>query len=309
MMIHRSTVGLAVHAPAKLNLFFEVLGKRRDGYHEIETLMVPIGLFDTLSFEEDSPGQIRFECRSVCRGCRRPREIATLAATPDSLPLGEENLVVRAVNVFRRKAEVRRGARVRLVKRIPIAAGLGGGSSDAAAALVAANEVWEVGWSRRQLSEVAAELGSDVPFFLGEGPAVCRGRGERIEPIAAVTSMAFVVVRPPEGLSTAAVYEKCRPAKTPRPIGPMLDAFGRGDRVEVGRLLFNRLQPVARELSVWIRQLEDALGQEDCLGHLMSGSGTSCFALCRHMRHARRVARRVQATGLGTAFAVRSSRH
>jgi 4-diphosphocytidyl-2-C-methyl-D-erythritol kinase len=309
MMIHRSTVGLAVHAPAKLNLFFEVLGKRRDGYHEIETLMVPIGLFDTLSFEEDSPGQIRFECRSVCRECRRPREVAASTAALGALPVGEENLVVRAVNLFRRRAEVRGGARVRLVKRIPIAAGLGGGSSDAAAALVAANEVWRVGWSRGQLSQLAAELGSDVPFFLGEGPAVCRGRGERIEPIARVGTMAFVVVRPPEGLSTAVVYGNCRPASTPRPIEPMVDALGRGDCAEVGRLLFNRLQPAARELSLWIRKLEDALSQEDCLGHLMSGSGTCCFALCRHMRHARRVARRVQATGLGTAFAVRSSRY
>jgi 4-diphosphocytidyl-2-C-methyl-D-erythritol kinase len=306
MIVHRSTVGLIVHAPAKLNLFFEVIGKRRDGYHEIETLMIPIGLFDTLGFEEDSPGQIRFECRSACRKWRCPRSAACPAAARDSLPPGEENLVVRAVDALRRKADVRRGARVRLVKRIPIAAGLGGGSSDAAAALVAANEVWQVGWSRSQLSQVAAELGSDVPFFLGEGPAVCRGRGERIERVGGGDAMPFVVVRPPEGLSTAVVYENCRPASVPRRIEPALDALARGDRAEVGRLLFNRLQPAATKLSVWVQALEDVLGQTDCLGHLMSGSGSCCFALCRHMRHARRVARRVQATGLGTAYAVRS---
>lgn len=307
MIIHRRTVGVVVHAPAKINLFFEVLGKRRDGFHEIETLMTPIGLFDTLSFEEDSPGQIRFECRSVGRECPLPSG-ADAAAAPGSLPAGEGNLVVRAITLFRRLAGVRRGARVRLVKRIPIAAGLGGGSSDAAAALVAANDVWRVGWSRPQLSHVAAELGSDVPFFLAGGPAVCRGRGERIEPIVPACAMALAVVRPPEGLSTARVYGNCQPADVPRSIEPMLAAVRRGDWTGVGRLLFNRLEPAASELSAWIGKLEDALSQEDCVGNLMSGSGTCCFALCRHMRHARRVARRVQGTGLGTAFAVRSGR-
>jgi len=308
MFVHRSTVGWGVQSPAKLNLFFEVLGKRRDGYHEIETLMVPVGLFDTLSFEEDSPGQIRFDCRCSCREGRLANDAAACTQMVEALPAGDENLVVRAVQLFRHRAGVRRGARLRLVKRIPIAAGLGGGSSDAAAALVAANEAWQVGWSRSELSTLAAELGSDVPFFLGHGPAVCRGRGERTEPVAAVGSMALAIVRPPEGLSTAVVYQNCRPASTPRQIEPMLHALGRGDWAGVGRLLFNRLQPAASELSGWIRKLEDVFRREDCLGHLMSGSGTCFFAICRHMRHARRVARRLRAKGIGTAYAVSATR-
>ncbi|MBN1394482.1 MAG: 4-(cytidine 5'-diphospho)-2-C-methyl-D-erythritol kinase [Pirellulales bacterium] len=308
MLIHRSSVGWIIQAPAKLNLFFEVLGRRGDGYHEIETLMVPIGLYDTLLFEEDSSGQILFECRGNSRESRSQDNIAALGQSPAVLPANRENLVVRAVDLFRRRAGVRRGARVRLIKRIPIAGGLGGGSSDAAAALVAANEGWQLGWPRSELRSLAAELGSDVPFFLADGPAVCRGRGERIVPATIAGNAAFVVVYPPEGLSTAAVYKHCRPASNPRPIEPILESAGRGDWSLVGRLLFNRLQPAARELSVWIRRLEETVSRQDCWGHGMSGSGTCYFALCRHMRHARRVARRLQATGIGKAYAVRASR-
>ena len=308
MLIHRSTVGLVIQAPAKLNLYFEVLGKRRDGFHEIETLMMPISLYDTLSIQEDSSGQIAFECRHLCREKGPQNGHNPSEQEPTILPSGKENLVVRAVELFRRKAGVRQGARLRLTKRIPIAAGLGGGSSDAAAALIAANALWQIGWSHSKLSPLAAELGSDVPFFFHNGPAVCRGRGERIEPISAPGTMAFVVVRPPEGLSTAAVYAQCRPANEPKRIDPILKTLQQGDWPATGRLLFNRLQPVASELSAWIHRLEDIFNNEDCLGHLMSGSGTCYFALCRHMRHARRVARRLQATGIGTAYAVRASR-
>ncbi len=308
MLVHRSTVGVVVQAPAKLNLFFEVLGKRRDGYHEIETLMVPIGLFDTLSFEDDSSGQIVLECRGACRRSAALDNVASPKASPDTLPVDDRNLVVRAVDLLRRQAAVRRGARLRLAKRIPIAAGLGGGSSDAAAALVAANEGWRLGRPRSELIKLAAELGSDVPFFFSDGPAVCRGRGERVKPIAGVGSMTFVVVQPPEGLATADVYQRCVAASKPRHVDPILQALRRRDSAKVGRLLFNRLQPAARSLSVWVRKLEDALSREDCLGYLMSGSGTCYFALCRHMRHARRMARRLQAAGIGTAYAVRDSR-
>ncbi|NLE37037.1 MAG: 4-(cytidine 5'-diphospho)-2-C-methyl-D-erythritol kinase, partial [Pirellulaceae bacterium] len=287
MLIRRLAAGVIVDAPAKLNLFFEVLGRRDDGYHEIETLMVPIDLFDSLRFEENSSGQITFECWDR-RATVGPNASGTGV---ESLPVDDRNLAVRAVDLIRRREGVRHGATLRLVKRIPIAAGLGGGSSDAAAALVAANKVWRLGLRRQELEELAAELGSDVPFFLHGGPAVCRGRGERIEPVtAAAGAMAFVVVCPPDGLSTAAVYRDCCIAESPRRIDPVLRIVEEGDWTNLGRLLFNRLQPTARVLNTWISKLEDALGQEDCLGHLMSGSGTCYFGLCRHMRHARRMA-------------------
>jgi len=307
MQFLRSAVGSIVQAPAKLNLFFEVLAKRDDGYHEIETLMTPIDLYDTLYFREERSGQIKLQCERLlesgrCDGLRPVR------AGVGELPLGSDNLVVRAVELLRRRAGVGFGATLRLVKRIPMAAGLGGGSSDAAAALAAANEGWRLGWSLNELADVAAELGSDVPFFLVGGPAVCRGRGQRVEPFEAAGVLNFVVVRPPGGLSTTTVYEACRPARTPEALGPLQDALWEGNIKRIGRLLFNRLQPAAEELSPWIRRLERVFAREECLGHGMSGSGTSYFGLCRHAKHARHVARRLQANGAGSVFAVRGCR-
>lgn len=302
MQIHRSAVGLVVQAPAKLNLFFEVLGKRDDGYHEIETLMVPISLYDTLCFREDSSGRVELEC------WRAPDNWGPSGYSLGDVPEGKDNLVVRAVQLLRDRASVRSGASVRLVKRIPAAAGLGGGSSDAAAALQVANRGWNLGWSRPALAELAAELGSDVPFFLADGPAVCRGRGERVEPVAGLGALHFVVVRPPAGLATAAVYRGCQPAADPRSCHLLLDALAGGNLAAAGRLLVNRLQPAAERLSPWIRRLADRMARLDVLGHQMSGSGTCYFGLCRHARHARRVARRLQANGVGIVFTVRGSR-
>jgi 4-diphosphocytidyl-2-C-methyl-D-erythritol kinase len=302
MLVHRSTVELVIEAPAKLNLFFEVLARRTDGYHEIETLMCPIDLYDTLRFQDDPGGQVKLTCRPVF-GAAGPASRGL-----HDLPDGSDNLVVRAVELIRRCAGVRRGARLTLVKRIPTAAGLGGGSSDAAAALVAANAVWKLGRSRGELAAWAAELGSDVPFFLADSAAICRGRGERVEPVKGLGALCFVVVYPPEGLSTAAVYGACRPAAEARPVRPLLDALQQGDWRQAGRQLWNRLQPAAETLSSWVGRLRREFSQLDCLGHGMSGSGTSYFGFYRHARHARRSARRLQAKGLGTVFAVRSCR-
>ena len=302
MHIHRSAVDLAIQAPAKLNLFFEVLAKRGDGYHEIETLMWPVDLYDTLHFQEDPNGQLELRCRRVF-GASGPRGRG-LHDVPD----GPENLVLQAVELVRRRAGVRRGANLLLVKRIPAAAGLGGGSSDAAAALVAANEGWRLGRSRDELAHWAAELGSDVPFFLADGPAVCRGRGERITPVTGLGMLSFVVVRPPEGLATAEVYRACRPAAEPQTVGPLIRALQRGDWKQAGRRLLNRLQPAAERLSPSVERLQQEFSRLDVLGHGMSGSGTSYFGLCRHARHARRCAQRLEANGVGAVFVVRSCR-
>jgi 4-diphosphocytidyl-2-C-methyl-D-erythritol kinase len=293
---------LVIQTPAKLNLFFEVLAKRSDGYHEIETLMCPIDLYDSLYFQDDPEGQLELRCRRVF-GASGPGGRG-LCEVPD----GPDNLVMRALELVRRRTDVRRGAKLRLVKRIPAAAGLGGGSSDAAAALVAANEGWQLGRSREELAQWAVELGSDVSFFLIGGPAVCRGRGECVRPVSGLGALYFVVVRPPAGLSTAAVYDVCRPAAEPQTAEPLIEALRRGDVRKAGQRLANRLQPAAASLSPWVRRLEREFAQLDFLGYGMSGSGTSYFGLCRHARHARRNARRLEACGVGSAFAVQSCR-
>jgi 4-diphosphocytidyl-2-C-methyl-D-erythritol kinase len=302
MYIQKSSSGVVVQAPAKLNLFFEVLGKREDGYHEVETLVTPVDLYDTLYFAERGDGQVRLSC------CRASGRGGTGGDCLADLPEGSENLVVRAVELLRRRSGERRGASLRLVKRIPTAAGLGGGSSDAAAALAAANAGWGLGWSGEELAQLGAELGSDVPLFFAQGPALCRGRGERVAPVAALGAWHFVLVRPPEGLSTAAVYRACTPAQESRDPSPLLEALSRGALAEAGRAMFNRLEPAAETLCPWIRRLRAEFEDSDCAGHQMSGSGTCYFGLCRHARHARRIARRLQAKRLGMALAVRGCR-
>jgi 4-diphosphocytidyl-2-C-methyl-D-erythritol kinase len=302
MHLYRSGSGWVVQAPAKLNLFFEVLGKRADGYHEIESLVYPIDLYDTLYFKEDSSGQIRLGCEKGS-GSWGPLDSGLRAVPEDA-----RNLAVRALQLLQRRASVVSGAEVRLVKRIPSAAGLGGGSSDAAAALMAANRGWHLHWPRAQLVELGAEVGSDVPLFFTPGPAICRGRGERVIPVPEWGLLHFVVVRPPAGLSTAAVYAACRAADQPCGLPPLLDALEKGDLAAAGRLMFNRLEAAAASLSPWIARLRQALAENDVLGGQMSGSGTCYFGLCRHARHARRVARRLQANGVGIAYAVRGSR-
>lgn len=295
MHVRSTDAGLEVLAPAKLNLFLEVLDKRSDGFHEIETLMYPIALFDTLAFQDEPSGQIRLTCEQ--------------AGGPgvDPLPEGGDNLVVRAVDLLRGKTGLARGARIRLVKRIPLAAGLAGGSSDAAAALLAANRVWQLGLGRQELAQVAAELGSDIPFFLYGGPAVCRGRGEIIEPVSGLGCLHFVVARPPAGLSTADVYRGCRPSSEPRHVAGMVDSLRKGLLAAAAARLHNALQAAAERLSPWICRLSAEFGRLDFVGHRMSGSGTSYFGLCRHARHARRLAAVLRARGVGRVYAVQGT--
>jgi 4-diphosphocytidyl-2-C-methyl-D-erythritol kinase len=291
-----------VRAPAKLNLFFEVLARRNDGFHEIETLMVPIGLYDTLTARDDPAGHLHLDCAWDIPATQASSG-ASLEETLGALPAPEDNLAHRAVRLLRERANVDRGISLSLVKRIPSAAGLGGGSSDAAAALLAANEIWQLGWSRAQLAEFAAELGSDVPFFVVGGAAICRGRGERIEPLSGIFPLHFVVVRPPVGLATAAVYKHCQVAERPRRLAPLVEALRGGDARNLNQLIHNRLQDAAETLCPWIVTLQREMGSQDLLADQMSGSGTSYFGICRHAGHARRVARRLQSRGLGRVYA------
>jgi 4-diphosphocytidyl-2-C-methyl-D-erythritol kinase len=318
MILNKSDSVVEVLAPAKLNLFLEVLARREDGYHEIETLMVPVTIFDTFRFSVTSGNQLRLTCRwshgQQSRSDSRLKHSKPLATKPDDdnhtslgdLPNGVNNIVLRAVELLRQRAQVDTGAKMHLIKRIPSAAGLGGASSDAAAALVAANVAWKLDWPLARLEKLSAELGSDIPFFFRGGAAVCRGRGERIEPIKRFPRLHAVVVKPPVGLSTPRVYEACRVPSQPRDSGELLDAARSGHKARLAGAAFNRLQEPARKLSPWIDKLASDFNRFDCLGHQMSGSGSSYFGICRSARHARRVASRLSAVGYASVFSASS---
>lgn len=313
MLVQQRGTAYSVHAPAKLNLFFEVRQRRRDGFHEIETLMIPVSLYDTLyfrsapralSFDEsttfgESHSAIRFSCRDLTDGFA--------AADPHrEIPTDASNLVVRAIELLRERSGVETSAEVELVKRIPAAAGLGGGSSDAAAALLAANAAWSLGWSRSRLGQLAAELGSDVPFFLGRGAAVCRGRGEIVEPVAGLGDWHAVVVTPPVGLSTPEVYAQVEIPSQPRSVDTYIEKL-RGAASRVAPQPYNTLESAALKLTPWIDRLRSEVQRTGCRSQAMSGSGSSYFGIYPHARAARRAARQLQGRGLGGVFVVRSA--
>jgi 4-diphosphocytidyl-2-C-methyl-D-erythritol kinase len=264
---------VTVWAPAKVNLFLEVVGKRADGYHELRTLMVAVSLYDRLTFTLAPSGPIRLSCPGV------------------DLSAGPENLIVRAAEHLRRHAGIDAGADVDLTKRIPLAAGLAGGSTDAAATLVGLNRLWGLGLGRSDLSAMAADLGSDVPFFLNPPSAWCTGRGEIVERWPLGARLHLVLVAPPFGLSTAAVYRNVAVPIEPLSGDEMKAAAKAGDVEAIGRSLHNRLQEPAErlqpELADWLARLK-SLGPAGCL---MSGSGSTLFALCRDHREAGRIAR------------------
>jgi 4-diphosphocytidyl-2-C-methyl-D-erythritol kinase len=303
MFVCATATHVLVNAPAKLNLFLEVLARRADGFHEIETLMGAVTIFDTLEFAPRSEGELRLSCRWAGGMTARARRVrsATAAVPKDTagdLPQGEQNLVYQAVARLRDRCAFAGGADIRLIKRIPSAAGLGGASSDAAAALVAANLAWKLGWSREQLADLASELGSDIPFFLTGGFAVCRGRGERIECVSGYR-LHVVVVRPPVGLATADVYRRWRPGAPRADVRRLEASLASGDWRSAQRQLTNRLEEPAASLTPWIGKLAATLKSLGCVAGQMSGSGSSCFGICRSARHARRLAAQLRSLNEG----------
>jgi 4-diphosphocytidyl-2-C-methyl-D-erythritol kinase len=283
MIVRTIAGGVEVLAPAKLNLFLEILGRRSDGYHDVETLMVAVDLYDTLTFADDPSGRITLDCDDP------------------TLPTGRDNLVVRAAERVRDAAGCSRGVKIGLKKAIPAQAGLAGGSSDAAATLAALDRLWEIRMTPSELDALAGEIGSDVAFFRQAPAAICRGRGERVEAVPLGGDLHFVLVSPPVGSSTADVYRHLTPPERPRPIGPVVEALVAGTPDALGEELFNRLQPVAESLAPTLVRVREALENlgPSLDGRLMSGSGSAYFGLCRDRGAAEHAARHLETLGLG----------
>lgn len=299
MKVVQASCRVTITTPAKLNLFLEILGKRSDGYHEIETLMVAVDRYDTLTVEEGPDGRVTLASRWI-----EPRD--AVPAGRESLPAPADNLAVKAVELVRRRYGLAAGARLRLAKRIPAAGGMGGASSDAAAALVAVNRLWQLRLSRDDLASLAAELGSDVPFFLYGGAVIGRGRGERIEPLANLAMLHAVVVRPNTGLATADVYRQCEVPKNPCRVEQLVAGLTTGQTQEIQQGMMNRLEAAAERLSPLVTRLREAFASSGCFAWQLTGSGSCYFGLCHSARHARHVAARLRACNLGYVFVVRS---
>jgi 4-diphosphocytidyl-2-C-methyl-D-erythritol kinase len=285
---------VTVRVPAKVNLQLAVGEVRADGYHPLVTVFHAVSLFDEVTV--------------------RPADAMALTVTgedADAVPADRLNLAWRAARALSQAAGVRGGAvQIEIRKRIPAAAGLAGGSADAAATLVACNELWQVGLSQRELSEIAAGLGSDVPFSLMGGTAVGRGRGEQLTPALASGGYHWALAFGRSGLSTAqvyATYDRLRAARTKVAGKPLADepelstelmtALRSGDPARVGPLLSNDLQPAALSLRPGLRRALAAGREHGALGSIVSGSGPTCAFLARDAAHASDLA--VALTGSG----------
>ena len=247
---------LAVRCPAKINLGLRVLRRREDGFHEIVTLFQAIDLWDELSAVDD--------------------DALSLTVEGEPAPSDDTNLVVRAARLL----GTGRGARLRLVKRIPVGAGLGGGSSDAAGALVLLSRLWGLSLDGRALAALGAELGSDVSFFLAGGTAIGTGRGERIEPLPPIGQRPVLLGHPPFALATAAVYAALGAALTPEldgvTVSRLFVKFAEGNDFA---LATNDLEAPAFAMRGELRSFRDALSRTGAEVALLSGSGSTVFGM------------------------------
>ena len=270
-----SLMAVTAVARAKINLTLDVLGKRPDGYHELEMVMQSIELHDDLEF------------------CPADRDISLTIEGSDLSP-GPDNLVYRAAELIRRQGKIRTGVQIRLVKAIPVAAGLGGGSADAAAALRALNEFWETGLSISELMSLGEQLGSDVPFCLMGGTALARGKGEQLSQLPACPRLGVVLVKPIFSVSTASVYRAYAPGPVVRRPDnrAMIAAIRDSDISRIAANLANALESVTIRLHPEIEEIKTKLLSAGALGVLMSGSGPTVFGLAVDMEAARVVAGR-----------------
>jgi len=247
---------MQVLAPAKINLSLKILGRRDDGFHEIETLISPISLADKIDIEPQS--------RWIDFSCDDP-----------TLPGGDENLVVRATKAFLEKTKITSGVGIKLQKQIPHGAGLGGGSSDAASVLVALNKLFEAKLSGEELAKLGSTIGSDVSFFLFESAAVCKGRGEIVSPTKVKKKFSILLLKPAFSVLSAWAYSHWQDSKEIPGISYQTQNFD-------GQDFMNDLERPVFEKFVFLAQLKAwLLKQAEVGAALMSGSGSTVFAVLR----------------------------
>jgi len=275
---------LKLPAYAKLNLGLEVLGVRQDGYHELRTL------FQTIDLKDDV--ELTLADRGVTIACDHP-----------GVPTDDSNLAVRAARELLAFSRSGRGARIRLVKRIPVAGGLGGGSSDAATVLRGLDRLLGLGLGATELHRLARRLGADVPFFLVGGTALGLARGDEVYPLRRQIEAHFVLVDPQRPVSTAAVFRRVDESLTPRENGNTIFRFVSSDLEGTGAFsaLTNELEAAALtevpELGEVVRRIREILLGDGARMAALSGSGSSFFGLFEDGRQARRAESRLQAAG------------
>ena len=259
-------------SPCKVNLLLNILGRRTDGFHEIETVMQPVNFCDELIFERGGNG-IRLSC------------------SDKNLPVDSRNLVFRAAADFLAAAKISDGVKIHLEKKIPLAAGLGGGSGNAATTLLALSELFGRPLSTAKLDELAAALGSDIPFFLQNKPALATGRGEKIQPLEnfpALRGRAFLLIHPGFGIATPWAYQNL--ARFPAALNgkkgraqKLISKLQTNDLPAAAGGFYNSLEAPALEKFPILALFQEFLRANGALAALMSGSGSTTFAIVENV--------------------------
>lgn len=273
----------AFRAPAKINTCLHVLGKRGDGYHELAMLMQPISLYDEITITCGDGTGVEVFCPGV------------------EMPAGAENITALAARALLREAGVERAVSIRVDKKIPIAAGLGGGSSDAATVLTGLNEMLGLGFSVEHLMRIGVTLGADVPFFVFGGTAWATGIGERLEKVDSMPALWYVLVNPGVAVSTAWVYGNL--VLTSPGDADKLRRFP-GTAEEFVRLLHNDLEPVTMRRYPVVGEIKQRLLESGAIGSLMSGSGPTVFGAFTSEEGARKAAGQLMQEASWRVFAV-----
>ena len=274
---------MKIRAPAKINLNLRVVGKRRDGYHLIDTIMLPVSLYDELEIRK---------IRSPVDNKKTKDGMIEVSCDHPLVPGGEKNIVYRAARLIMQQTDKQQQVQIHIRKRIPVGAGLGGGSADAAATLIGLNRLLKLRFSAARLEKLALSLGADVPFFIRARPARARGIGERLYPLHGIPSFWLVIVYPGFPVSTAWAFKKLPPTLTKPPVNTSIPtSLKRFDRL--AKLLVNDLESVTLKRYPKIQLLKDRLLHQGAAGSLMSGSGSSVFGIFSSRREALKALRRL----------------
>jgi 4-diphosphocytidyl-2-C-methyl-D-erythritol kinase len=284
-----------IRTPAKLNLSLRVLGKRADGYHLLDSVMVPVSLYD----------EITITTQKSSNGRKKAAENPIVVCKHPLVPSGRDNLVYRAAALLMKLTESPTSYRIEITKRIPVGAGLGGGSSDAAATLVAMNRLLKLDLPVPKLKRLATKLGADVPFFIDGHPARARGIGDRLTPIPSFPVLWAVVLYPGFPVSTSSVYRKFTLRLTKSTANTSINSLLRSAD-GLRKLLVNDLENVTIRRYPELGLLKKDLLQEGAIAALMSGSGSSVFGIFTSRQSAEKAFRRLRKTGGPQAFLVRA---
>src|SRR5690625_1441494 len=259
-------------APAKINLSLDILGKRDDGYHEVEMIMTTIDLYDRIELHSLAEDKIKVSLWSRY------------------VPNDERNLAYKAAVALKQACNITKGAHIKIEKNIPVSAGLGGGSSDAAAVLRGLNKIWSLGLSLNELAHIGATIGSDVPFCVHGETAIASGRGEIVEKLPSAPSCWIVLAKPDIGVSTKNIFKRYIHETRLHPVkNDIIQALHENDFMKLASSIENVLEPVTFSLYPEVKKMKEKMSKYGAVGSLMSGSGPTIYGLVKQHSKAKSI--------------------